>query len=150
MSAARPLALLLSLAVPWVCAGESEPSLPGRIEVFTTVAVPVETSAAGLRLAITVYDLDAPARLKASLSAGLPAEEQAAMPLARARVAVLDQETLKDAYTGLMQALRYEIDRNPAIVFDAGAAVVYGVADLEQAILHYRAWRTAKAAETMP
>jgi integrating conjugative element protein (TIGR03757 family) len=140
------LAGTLALAASSLCTA-AEPPLPTRIEVFATEASPVAAAVPGLTLPVTVYDLDAPARWEATLSEELPAQPEQAQPIAQERIAQLDPEALKGAYTGLMQALRYRIDRYPAIVFDEGRAVVYGVPDLEQALVHYRHWR---AAETAP
>jgi integrating conjugative element protein (TIGR03757 family) len=56
-------------------------------------------------------------------------------------------KALSHAYEGLVKAQQYRLDRLPAIVFDNGQAVVYGVTDLEAALSHYRQWRRAQGRE---
>jgi len=132
--------LLASLAL-----AEPEPPLPERIEVFATSDAPVDTEVPGLDLPVTVYDLDAPERIEARWSEGLPKDPEQAMPIARARMAEVDREEVQGAYAGVMQALRYHLTRYPAIVFDGGQAVVYGVPDLGVALAHYQHWRNSEA-----
>ena len=47
---------------------------------------------------------------------------------------------VKNAYAGVLKAMTYGIDRYPAMVFDHGAAVIYGVTDLNEALEAYRQW----------
>ena len=96
---------------------------------------------------VTVYDLDAPAREEARFSQGLPADRDAAMDEAKRRLANISEaarERIKASFEGLVKALQYGLDRYPAIVFDDGQAVVYGVG-LKEAIEHYRNWRATEA-----
>jgi len=146
MSIPRASVLLLVPLLTALAVADPEPSLPTRIEVITTPEAPVDIEVPGLDLPVTVYDLNAPERLEARLSAGLPADSEAAIPMAKARIAGASREELQSAYSGLVQALQCGITRYPAIVFD-GKAVVYGVADLAQALAYYQAWR---ASETQP
>ncbi|WP_434114207.1 DUF1525 domain-containing protein [Methylocaldum sp. GT1TLB] len=48
---------------------------------------------------------------------------------------------LQAAYEGHARALSYGLTRYPAIVFDRGRAVVYGTADLGEALRYYRTWK---------
>lgn len=93
---------------------------------------------------VTVYDLSLPRRLTHELSEGLPADPAQAETLARARLTdgVLGQ--LRAAYAGHARAVERRIDRVPAIVFDGGTAVVYGMTDVPAALERYRAWREAQ------
>lgn len=91
------------------------------------------------------YNLDAPQTLLARISQHLPATQDAAK---RALEAQLHQrgpqslhQQLLTAYQGLSLATQYRIDRYPAVVFEQGRAVVYGVTDLNQALLRYRQWQ---------
>ena len=52
------------------------------------------------------------------------------------------QQQLITAYQGLSVAIQYQIDRYPAVLFDRGKAVVYGVTDLQQALGWYRQWQS--------
>jgi integrating conjugative element protein (TIGR03757 family) len=124
---------------------------PQQIEVFTDRTRPVHIPS-GLSevlqargIVVQVFDLDAPARLENRLSADLPAHPPQAERMARARLEAMGIEKLSEriqaAYQGLLLALDYGIDRYPAIVFDKGVGVVYGVTDLGQALKHYRRWQ---------
>jgi integrating conjugative element protein (TIGR03757 family) len=118
---------------------------PQRIEVITDSAHPVTgLEAIAAHLEVYIYDLDSPSRLEAQLSEGLPADPTAAARLARQRLDTLGRQPLAtpfaQAYAGLLKALEYGIDRYPAVVFDGGASVVYGITDLDEALDYYRRW----------
>lgn len=90
------------------------------------------------------HDLDAPARLEAELSKGLPADPQAARVVAWERV---QDPSLASrfgaAYQGIVVALEVGVDRLPAVVFEADRdpTVVYGVDSLAEALGLYARWR---------
>ncbi len=132
-------AWVLALATISVSAAELSP--PGQIEVFTDRDYPVAAQGHGN---VDVYRLDTPGRIEQALSAGLPADPKLAKRIAIQRVrkaAVTQAGYLKQAYEGLVKARQYRLDHLPAIVFDGGLAVIYGVTDIEVALLHYRQWR---------
>lgn len=142
-------ALAVLMAVPERI--QAEVLYPQQIEVFTDCTRPVRILAT-LRqdlqrhgVDLQLFELDAPAELAARLSAGLPVDPAKAQQMARQRLQALGKERLdaqiREAYGGLLQAVAYELDRYPAIVFDEGRGVVYGVTDLTQALAHYRRWR---------
>lgn len=121
---------------------------PFRIDIFTDGAYPIsgiETVRRDVLTEIQLFELDAPDRLEAQLSKDLPEDPIAAERMAAQWLARLDQEKLarqfKAAYVGILKALAYGIDRYPAVVFDQGTGVVYGVTDLPQALAYYRDWR---------
>ncbi|BBA32475.1 hypothetical protein sS8_0510 [Methylocaldum marinum] len=103
---------------------------PAAVEVFTDPSFPasgVETLR-NQRIPIDIFDLAAPRRIEAVLSAGLPANEAAALAIARQRLEGQGSRLaaqLETAYEGHARALSYGLARYPAIVFDRGAAVVY-------------------------
>ncbi len=133
------IALVLVLATVSVSAADLSP--PIQIEVFTDRDYPITTQG---YMNIDVYRLDTPGRLEQALSAGLPADPVTAKRIVIQRVrkaAVTHARHLQHAYEGLIKAWRYGLDRLPAIVFDGGLAVVYGITDLETALLHYRGCR---------
>ncbi len=110
-----------------------------RIEIFTTARCPI----AGATPAVEMYILDEPARIEAEFGANLPQGKDAAAEFAQARVQGAwreEAQLLTRAYRGLLKAKQYGVLRLPAIVFD-GTAIVYGVADLEEALSMYRSWR---------
>jgi integrating conjugative element protein (TIGR03757 family) len=112
---------------------------PLHIEVFTD-ATHFPVTRAG---PATVHDLSAPRRLEAALGQGLPRDPTVAEVLARARIAGA-AESLRAAYAGPAQALRYRLAKIPAVVFDRGAAVVYGVPDVAEATRLYQRWKAAR------
>lgn len=137
------LAIILLLAA----LGVNAESGPREIEIFTDENFPI----AGIETLrksgaqITVYDLGAPQRVARALGAGLPGDPEQAKAAMRAKVDAMGMDEIKRrfraAYTGLVQALNYRIERYPAVVFDRGDAVIYGVTDLSEALRQYRDWR---------
>ncbi len=128
--------LALSLGLP----------LPSRaldietVEVFTVSDRPVTgvSALAARGITVTVYRLDAITRFADALSAGLPTEPDAAKTIALSRLENLSdrRDQLALAANGLVASRGYGLDRTPAVVLD-GAAVVYGVLDLEAAVAIY-------------
>ncbi|WP_052808397.1 TIGR03757 family integrating conjugative element protein [Methyloterricola oryzae] len=119
--------------------------LPARMTVITDAKHPLQ----GLDVVRTrtgidvqVYDLSAPVSIDAELAAGLPKELEAAAQVARSRLADPQfQARLRSAYQGHLRALQFQITRYPAVLFDHGAAVVYGVTDLPEALSVYLRWK---------
>ena len=111
------------------------------IEVFTDAEHPV-VMAPGMRSRVTVYRVDALEDLKEQLAAGLPTHDtQAALREAQhrlQRIAGSQRRALQATGTGLAKAVQYGIDRYPAIVFDQGRAVVYGLTHVDEALGMYR------------
>lgn len=95
---------------------------------------------------VKLYNLDAPKHLIASLSQNLPANQTAAKRTLEQRLQQHGQQALQQqlmtAYQGLSLAMQYQIDGYPAVLFDQGRAVIYGVTDLEQAVHLYRQWQS--------
>ena len=123
---------------------------PRVIEVFTSAQyslVETDVKRAGSQLQgpeITVYEIDGIQSVERDLSLNLPVEPQLSKQIALQRIQNLDEETrsrMQSAATALARAMQYGVDRFPAIVFD-GQAVVYGVIDLQVALVHYESWRT--------
>lgn len=119
---------------------------PQRVEVITDRSHPftgAEPNAA--RLKVQGFDLELPAQLETQLGEGLPSDPTVAARVARQRLESLGRQPLAtrfaNAYAGLLKALDYGIDRYPAVVFDGGESVVYGVTDLDEALGYYRRWR---------
>ncbi|NMG30163.1 TIGR03757 family integrating conjugative element protein [Aromatoleum evansii] len=91
----------------------------------------------------TVYHVDGMERINATLSAGLPSDPVQAEAVARRRFEALtdtDRQAIGASARGLTAAMNYRLTKVPAIVFD-GAAVVYGVENVDQARAIYRTWR---------
>ena len=103
------------------------------IEVFTTAGEPVVNLPQG----VAVIELDAPGRLDAELSQGLPADPDVAEAMMRERMATPEwQETADryaDSYLGLVRAWQLGVEKVPAVVID-GRHVIYGQPDVAVAL----------------
>jgi len=120
------------------------------IEVFTSAQYPLvktDTKRVGSDLQglkITVYGIDGIQSVERDLSLNLLVEPQQSKQIALRRIQNLDEQTrsrMQLAAQGLAKAMQYGVDRFPAIVFD-GQAVVYGVIELQVALVHYESWLT--------
>ncbi|MBL3601549.1 MAG: TIGR03757 family integrating conjugative element protein [gamma proteobacterium endosymbiont of Lamellibrachia anaximandri] len=118
--------------------------MPAQIEVFTNSRYQV-TNTTTTGVAVQIHDLDTPTRLEKKLSAGLPYDPEQAKTIALKRLEALgaDQlaEMVNQAYEGTTQAMTYELVKIPAVVFDNGTSVIYGITDIDDAIRRYQAWR---------
>jgi integrating conjugative element protein (TIGR03757 family) len=123
--------------------------LPERIDIFYDDSVSltgleaVKETLAG-RTAIHLYDMNAPERIEYELGHGLPPDPEKSKRILMERMQAIGIEAMKQrfvaAYQGVIDAQKYGIDRYPAIVFDDGASVVYGVVDIQEALNRYRDW----------
>ncbi len=120
------------------------------IEVITSDAYPVS----GLNLiqkkgiAVRLYNLDDGKRMVSQLEANLPKSEQAAKKAMALRIKKIGDHALKKKFSDAFQAIiigtQYGLTRHPAVVFNHGQAVVYGVTDLTRALTLYRHWTVSK------
>ena len=123
-----------------------------RVEVFTTGAHPItacyrETAQPAQPPDCLIYRIDGIERFQTEWSQGLPKNPEQAKQVVLSRLQSLNPkgaQPLENAARGLVQAMRYGIDRYPAMVFD-GETVVYGVTDVRTAIRIYAEWRVGKA-----
>jgi integrating conjugative element protein (TIGR03757 family) len=94
---------------------------------------------------VNLYNLDDPKRLLARLGQNLPPNQVMAKAALEQRFAALGKHTVQaqfqSAYQALIKATDYGVDRYPAIVFNHGQVVIYGLTDLKQAWARYRQWR---------
>lgn len=96
-------------------------------------------AARALGASVTIYNLDAQVNLEKQLAEGLPAHDIAkATAMAQQRIAQIPQQDMVNLFTGVLRAREWGIERFPAVVFGPGRAVVYGLTDLEQAVLLWR------------
>ncbi|MEJ1355862.1 MAG: TIGR03757 family integrating conjugative element protein [Candidatus Sedimenticola sp. (ex Thyasira tokunagai)] len=125
-------------------ASSAQAPIPAQIEVFTNSRYQV-TNTTTTEVPVQIHDLDAPAGLEKKLSADLPSDPEQAKAIALKRLEALgaDQlaEMVNQAYEGTTQAMTYELVKIPAVVFDNGASVIYGITDIDNAIRRYQAWR---------
>ena len=146
----RPVIAAFFLLATSLCAyadwrgGETMP----LIEVFTTSQYPIQESTSlrapnDSRERYRRYHIDRISLLEEQLSQGLPNDPLRAKELVLERFQTMDstlRDQLEKAGKGLAQAMTYGIDRLPAVVFD-GQAVVYGVTDVDDALVQYHQWR---------
>ena len=137
--------------------------LPTAIEIFTNDKYPVTGVNQVQRLMVNrsveirYYNLDQPKKIQAELNKTLQFPRQARTPAERQRAwedAMRKQndpqvrkivDRLKNSYTGAVKAgFTYELKKLPAVVFDHGAGVVYGVNDLPTAVRHYDTWKRSQ------
>jgi len=99
-------------------------------------------------IAVTVYDLTAGDRMAEAMSKGLTGPDAHALQQVQQRIAAIGRKRfeaqLKQAFQAIIQSVAYALDRHPAIVFNQGEAVVYGVTDLHTALRFYRQWKVSQ------
>ena len=137
LSAAKSLSLMslvIMLASPAALSSEQPPS---SIEVFTTAEKP----ASGHEVErVVIYEVDGLDKLSEALSENLPNDPDAAKEIALERIARLGDElrwSVEHTVEGLTLAKTYGLEKLPAVVFDKGESVVYGVANVNQALEIY-------------
>jgi len=93
---------------------------------------------------VEIHDLSAQQSLLDELGQNLPNNPALAQDMAAGRLDTPGfRQRLAEATAWAVLASRYGITKLPAIVFDHGAAVAYGLADVDQAIQLYRRWKAA-------
>lgn len=129
---ASPLAAAESLEIVAITDGSSPFSGSERIKQVTEGQANV-----------SIHRLDAADALEAELGRDLPANEAQAREIVERRLDAMGEHELqaraRQAYSGLIYAFKYRIDRYPAVVFNSDA-VVYGETDLVQAWRRYHEW----------
>lgn len=100
---------------------------------------------AGPGIEVKTYNLDDGKRLTINLAVGLPPNQEQAKAALERRFKEQGMEAVQNQFTqafqGRIVGVQYGISRYPAIVFDHGRAVVYGVTDLNRALAIYREWQ---------
>jgi integrating conjugative element protein (TIGR03757 family) len=108
-----------------------------QIEVLTFSNRPVTNAGSAQQMDITVkvFEFDQHFKLEEQLSQGLPADNEAlATRLAQERVAAIPKEEWETLWQAQALARRYGIVKAPAVVFNQGESVIYGITDLQEAI----------------
>jgi integrating conjugative element protein (TIGR03757 family) len=99
--------------------------------------------AQGTQVPTRVIALDAPARIQAELSEGLPADPQQAAAIMQQRFTqggTVLQQRMQVAYQGVADAWSMGITTIPAVVVDR-RFVVYGTTNIDQAIARIAQYR---------
>ena len=125
-------------------------SIPGfakQIDVFTNDAYKVNSlKAAGSQgWNIQLYNMDQYLKLKKEMSFSRPNTESQARAIAEEKMKNVSVERLRVSLRGAMKAVQYDIRKIPAVVFNGGEAVVYGVRDIDVAINMYERWSKNEA-----
>ena len=121
---------------------------PPFIEVITSDAYPVSgiKSVQHKGFLVKVYNLDDGERLVANIGKHLPKNQDAAKKALEKRFKKMGDAAIKQqfmqAYHGVILSTQYGLTRYPAVVFERGQSVIYGVTDLNQAINLYRLWQS--------
>jgi integrating conjugative element protein (TIGR03757 family) len=93
---------------------------------------------------VNVYNLDDGKRLVKGLARNLPPNQAAAKRQLLNRFDRLGKTKVRaqfmQAFQGQIISTQYGINRFPAVIFDHGDAVIYGVTDLQLALRRYQAW----------
>jgi len=143
VNVAKAYSIIAVVLTGTLCAPAWANEAAPAIEVFTDSKFQVVSVSENT----TVYVMDHIDQLQQTLSKNLPSEPDKAKRVVLARFQQMDAQLsgeLENAAKGLVQAMQYNIDRYPAIVFD-GVAVVYGVTDVEAATQLYRRWQKRDA-----
>ena len=112
---------------------------PLYVEIFTDTAHPVNIFTRDI-VTIKYYKLDDLQQLVAQLNTQLKgARSDQAFSLAK-QLFAQNTAQIKQAYSILLLAKKYQLNQFPAVVFNHGQAVIYGVIDINQAITNYRLW----------
>ncbi|HFD11909.1 MAG TPA: TIGR03757 family integrating conjugative element protein [Crenotrichaceae bacterium] len=97
---------------------------------------------------VHIYDLNAGKRIEQELAQGLTGPDQHARQQLKQHIAAIGRKQfetrLQDAFRALIQSVAYQLDRYPAVVFNQGEAVVYGVTDLTTALGYYQRWKAGQ------
>lgn len=119
-------------------AGTSKP----LIEVFLTDEVNILNTNVAINRGyqVAVYNLDDGVRFNRTLSKGLSNNPVVAEQQAKQIAGNIDINGLKNAFIPVVKASFYELKKQPAIVFNNGETVIYGITDLSVAIAMQRKW----------
>ena len=152
MRTLRQFIFIVIFVLSWCIAAESTiartatGALPSSVEVFTTQNERPTRRQSQKQAEIRVFVLDGIQQLEATLSHSLPADRAMAQRVVLNRLQRLNgewQKSVKASAEALMRAQELGVQRYPAIVFNE-KWVVYGLTDLDAAIVHYHGWRGGK------
>ena len=120
------------------------------IEVITSDEFPV-TGIEDLKkqgIEAKVLNFDDSKRMITKLESGLPNNEAAAKKAMQQRLKKMGDEALKNVFSQAFQAVivgtQHGITRYPAVVFDRGQSVIYGVTEMTHALALYHQWQEKK------
>lgn len=126
----------------------ADPWLPSKVEVFYNWELPVSQDVKPISpFEVIYYPLDAPNELRRTRDAEKGKEiltmnietDAKGEPIEYTSAAITQKIKAILAAKGLL--MKYDLAWLPAIVFDGGSSVVYGVQNVQEAIERYRTWK---------
>lgn len=87
-------------------------------------------------------NLDGHKNLEQFLSKDLPQDMEAAELEANRRLETMDAQEIQNAFNGMAIAMRFDIKKAPAFVFDEGRAVIYGLTDAREALKRWAYYKS--------
>lgn len=96
------------------------------------------------RQSVQIYNLDQQSAEEKKLAAELPGNQAAAAKEVERRISRYRQSDLQRIWAPRILAQKYDIRKVPAVVFNDGEAVVYGVTDVNKAIEKWQEWRNVR------
>ncbi len=87
-------------------------------------------------------NLDGHKNLEQFLSMDLPQDMEAAQLEANRRLETMDAQEIQNAFNGMAIAMRFDIKKAPAFVFDEGRAVIYGLTDAREALKRWAYYKS--------
>lgn len=132
--------------VSWSATASADTKLPATMDIFTTGEYPISRAefitgnARRDHTKLQIHHVDGLKQLEATLSEGLPNDPDQAQAIALQRMQnqrLRVKEVAQKGADSLELAIRYGVNRYPAIVFNQGESVIYGVTNVEDAIAIY-------------
>lgn len=120
-----------------------------QMDVFTNDAYGANSLQAAVSQGwdVQLHNMDAYLKLKNHLSYERAKTRSQAIALAKRNIGVLSAQELRSSLRGPIKALKYGIKKVPAVVFNDGESVVYGITDIDIALNLYAQWSRKKARE---
>lgn len=130
--------LILSLLSSVVVAGESVSLIEIFVDDLNAIKHGRITNKAGLNVEFVIYDLSGPERFEKELSRGISGSidqvKRKVLKKVQGLPASYMEEHVMTPYKGLLKAMEYELTKLPAIVFNNGESVIYGVRNINKAV----------------
>lgn len=115
-------------------------NMPNLIQVITynNRAIQNIDTAKNLQISIEIFNLDDQFNLQDELSKDLPKDKDAAIEIAKQRTQAVNPDRWENMWRGALLAKKYKISKAPAIIFNSGQQVIYGITDIKKALEIYK------------
>lgn len=116
---------------------------PNLIQVITynNRAIQNIDAAHDRKITIKVYNLDSQFNLQDELGKDLPNDKNKAIEIAKQRMQAVNPDRWETMWRGALLAKKYKISSAPAIIFNNGQQVIYGITDIEKALKIYKEYK---------